>query len=94
MAQYYLIHRFHQADSLQYNNRLFSTENEVMSRACLLIGAGELGNFLIEDEDGRVVAETLRSRAAARRRRVRRPTRLLCGMLAGPRPLGGTLGWL
>ena len=55
-TQYYLIHRFHRADSLQYSNRLFSTENEAMSRACLLIGAGELGQFLIEDEDGRVVA--------------------------------------
>ena len=57
MAQYYLIHRFHQADSLQYSNQLFSTENEATLRACLLVGAGELGHFLIEDEDGRVVAD-------------------------------------
>ena len=57
MAQYYLIHRFHQADSLQYSNQLFSTENEAASRACLLIDAGELGHFRIQDEDGRVVAD-------------------------------------
>jgi hypothetical protein len=59
MAQYYLIHRFHQADSLQYSNQPFSTENEATSRACSLIGAGKLGDFLIQDEEGRVIADDI-----------------------------------
>ena len=57
MAKYYLIHRFHHADSLQYSNQPFSTENEATLRACSLIGPGELGDFLIQGEDGRVVAD-------------------------------------
>jgi hypothetical protein len=54
--QFYLVHRFGQEDGLQYSNQPFSTENEATMLARSLIGAGELGDFLIQDDKGRVVA--------------------------------------
>lgn len=55
--RYFLIHRFGQADGLEYTNQPFSTENEAMVRACSLIGTGEPGDFLIRDDKNRVVAD-------------------------------------
>ena len=57
MQLYHLIHRFAWADALEYSNQSFSTENEAMARACALIGAGDLGNFLIKDGANRIVAD-------------------------------------
>jgi hypothetical protein len=57
MQQYYLIHRFGWTDALEYSNQPFSTENEAIAHACSLIGAGELGNFLIKDGANRTVAD-------------------------------------
>ena len=54
--RYYLIHRYDRVHCLEYRNQPFSTENEATMRACSLIGAGALGDFLIADERGRVVA--------------------------------------
>jgi hypothetical protein len=54
---YYLIHRFGQVDAFQYSNLSFSTEKEATLHACSLIAAGELGNFVISDGGGRVVAD-------------------------------------
>jgi hypothetical protein len=55
--RYHLLHRFGQADALQYSNQAFSTEDEATNRACSLIGAGELGDFSIKDSKGRLVAD-------------------------------------
>ena len=54
--QFYLVHRFGQEDGLQYSNQPFSTEHEATMRPCSLIGAGEVGDFLIADEGGRIDA--------------------------------------
>jgi hypothetical protein len=61
--RYYLIHRFGQAEALQYSNQPFSTEDEATMRACSLIGAGELGDFLIKDSGGRLVADDTQIKA-------------------------------
>jgi len=57
MHRYYLIHRVGRAEALEYSNQPFSTENEATAQACSLIGAGELGDFLIKDGANRVVAD-------------------------------------
>ena len=56
MRRYCLIHRFGRAEPLEYSNQPFSTENEAMAQACSLIGAGELGDFLVKDGANRMVA--------------------------------------
>jgi hypothetical protein len=61
--RYHLLHRFGQADALQYSNQPFSTEDEATKRACSLIGAGELGEFSIKDSKGRLVADDARIKA-------------------------------
>jgi len=53
----YLIHRLGQVDAFQYTNLSFSTEKEATLHACSLIAAGELGNFVIRDGEGRVLAD-------------------------------------
>ena len=57
MLGYYLILRFGRAEALEYSNQPFSTEHDAMARACSLIGAGDLGDFLIKDGANRVVAD-------------------------------------
>ena len=53
---YYLIHRFGDAKAPQYRKQPFSTEAEAIMRARSLIEAEEQGDFIVEDEEGRVVA--------------------------------------
>ena len=63
---YYLIHRLGQVDAFQYTNLSFSTEKEATVHACSLIAAGELGNFVIRDGEGRVVADDTAIKASCR----------------------------
>src|SRR5205823_5428226 len=56
----YLIHRFEAGkkagESPQYDKQPFRSEAEAMMRARSLIEAGEGGNFIVEDQEGRVLA--------------------------------------
>ena len=63
---YYLIHRLGQVDAFQYTNLSFSTEKEATVHACSLIAAGELGNFVIRDGEGRVVADDTAIKASCK----------------------------
>ena len=63
---YYLIHRLGQVDAFQYTNLSFSTEKEATVHACSLIAAGELGNFVIRDGEGRVLADDTAIKASCR----------------------------
>ena len=63
---YYLIHRLGRVDAFQYTNLSFSTEDEATVHACSLIAAGELGNFVIRDGEGRVVADDTAIKASCK----------------------------
>ena len=53
---YFLIHRFGPEDKPQFRKESFLIEPEAVIRACALVATGDSGNFLIEDDNGQVVA--------------------------------------
>jgi hypothetical protein len=59
---YHLIHRFGPKDQPQFRKEAFSTEPEAVIRACALYAAGERGDFVIEDDSGKIVTNDLEIR--------------------------------
>lgn len=66
---YHLIHRYGPKDKPQYRKEAFSTEPEAVIKAGALLAAGDPGDFLVEDDRGRVVTNELdiRNRCKATR---------------------------
>jgi hypothetical protein len=66
---YYLIHRFGAKDKPQFRKEEFSMEPEAVIKACTLIAAGDHGDFVIEDDKGRIVTndQEIRDRRKAMR---------------------------
>jgi hypothetical protein len=64
---YHLIHRFGPKDKPQYRKETFSTEAVI--RACAFLAAGDKGDFVVEDDQGKVVTNDLdiRNRCKATR---------------------------
>jgi hypothetical protein len=52
---YYLIHRFGPKDKPQFRKEEFSMEPEAVIKACALIAAGDCGDFVIDDDKGKIV---------------------------------------
>ncbi len=66
---YHLVHRFGPKDLPLFRKELFATEPEAVIRAAQYFMAGDKGDFLIEDDAGRIVTndEQIRSRCKATR---------------------------
>ena len=52
---YYLVHRFGPTDKPQFRKEEFSMEPEAISKACTMLAAGEVGDFVIEDDEGKII---------------------------------------
>jgi hypothetical protein len=52
---YHLIHRFGSKDSPQFSKTSFLTEPQAVIRACTMLADGKGGDFLVEDDKGRIV---------------------------------------
>jgi hypothetical protein len=52
MMPYYLIHRF---ELHAVRKEPYSTEPEAVIKACSLLAAGTAGDFVVEDDKGRIV---------------------------------------
>jgi hypothetical protein len=69
---YHLVHRirkFDPNDRPQFRKEAFSTEPEAVIRACALLAAGDRGDFIIEDDKGKIVTndQDIRNRCKATR---------------------------
>ena len=66
---FFLIHRFNPKEPHQVRKEPFQTEPEAVIRACALIMAQAEGDFVVEDDTGRVVTndQEIRSRCKATR---------------------------
>jgi hypothetical protein len=52
---YYLVHRFGPKDNPKYQKEEFSMEPEAVIKAHSLLAAGDRGDFVIEDDDGKII---------------------------------------
>ena len=52
---YYLIHRFGPKDKPQFRKEEFAMEPEAVIKARALLAAGGRGDFVIEDDNGKIV---------------------------------------
>ena len=52
---YYLIHRFGPKDKPQFRKEEFAMEPEAVIKARALLAAGDPGDFVIEDDNGKIV---------------------------------------
>jgi hypothetical protein len=52
---YYLIHRFGPKDKPQFRKEEFSMEPEAVTKAHALLAAGDRGEFVIEDDNGKII---------------------------------------
>jgi hypothetical protein len=59
---YYLVRRFGPKDKPQFRKEPFRTESDAVIKACTLLAAGNVGDFLVEDDKGDIVANDLKIR--------------------------------
>ena len=52
---YYLIHMFGPKDKPQFRKEEFAMEPEAVIKAGVLLAAGDRGDFIIEDDNGKIV---------------------------------------
>jgi hypothetical protein len=52
---YYLIHRFGPKDKPQFRKEEFAMEPEAVIKARALLAVGDRGDFVIEDDNGKMV---------------------------------------
>jgi hypothetical protein len=52
---YYLVHRFGPKDKPKFQKEEFSMEPEAVSMARRLLTADDRGNFIIEDDEGKII---------------------------------------
>ncbi len=66
---FFLIHRFNPQEPHQVRKQPFRTEAEAVIHACALIIAQAEGDFLVDDDEGRIVTSDveIRSRCKATR---------------------------
>ena len=60
---YYLVHRFGPKDKPRFRKEEFSLEPEAVIKARSLLAAGDRGDFVIEDDNGKIVATDQQIRA-------------------------------
>ena len=52
---YYLVHRFGSKDEPKFQKEEFTMEPEAVMKARSLLAAGDRGDFVIEDSDGKII---------------------------------------
>jgi len=52
---YYLVHRFGSKDKQKFQKEEFSMEPEAVIKARSLLATDDRGNFVIEDDDGKII---------------------------------------
>lgn len=52
---YYLVHRFGSKEKPQFQKEEFSMEPEAVIKARRLLAADDRGDFLIEDDEGKII---------------------------------------
>ena len=52
---YYLVHRFGSKDKPKFQKEEFSLEPEAVIKARSLLATDDRGNFVIEDDDGKII---------------------------------------
>ncbi len=65
---YYLVHS-RPKDKPQSRKEPFSTESEAVIRACAVLASGKDGDFLVEDQSGKIITDdvAIRNRCKATR---------------------------
>ena len=58
----YLVYKNGLKNKPQFRKEPFSTESEAVVRACAVLAAGKDGDFLVEDESGKIITNDIASR--------------------------------
>jgi hypothetical protein len=61
-APYYLVHRFGPEHKPQFRKEPFLTELQAVMTACARLAAGDRGDFMVEDGEGKIVTDDLEIR--------------------------------
>jgi hypothetical protein len=61
-APYYLVHRFGPEHKPQFRKEPFLTEPQAVMTACARLAAGDRGDFMVEDGEGKIVTDDLEIR--------------------------------
>ena len=59
---YHLVHRYGPKDRPQFRKESFPTEPQAVIRAAQYFMAGDIGDFIVEDDAGRIVTNDLEIR--------------------------------
>ena len=70
-APYYLAHRFGPEHKPQFRKEPFLTEPQAVMTACARLAAGDRGDFMVEDGEGKIVTDDLEIRRRSKATRAR-----------------------
>ena len=66
---YYLVHRFGPKENPQFRKEKFSIEPEAVLKARSLLAADDRGDFVIEDDEGKIIMTDKQIRNYCKRKR-------------------------
>ena len=66
---YYLVHRFGPKENPQFRKEEFSIEPEAVLKARSLLAADDRGDFVIEDDEGKIIMTDKQIRNYCKRKR-------------------------
>ena len=67
---YYLVHRFGSKDEPKFQKEEFTNEPEAVMKARSLLAAGDRGDFVIEDNDGKIIMNDQQIRNDCKRTKI------------------------